>query len=73
MENQKLDVRSMFLLGSTMWIASLVMPTRMPSIGTMKMLTRNTDATAAKAAPRPASGWRPTLRKAAAASGISTR
>jgi hypothetical protein len=45
----------------------------MPSTGVIRMLTRNAAATAAKAAASPASGWRPTLMNAAAASGISTR
>ena len=72
-ENQRFAVSEMVLFGSTMWIASLVMPVRMPSTGTMKTFTRNTDATAAKPAASPASGWRPTLMKAAAARGISTR
>ena len=72
-ENQRFAVSEMLRFGSTMWIASFVIPWRMPSMGTMTTLTRNTAATAANAAASPASGWRPTLMKAAAASGISTR
>ena len=72
-ENQRFAVSVMFRFASTMWIASFVISVRMPSTGTMKTFTRNTDATAANPAASPASGWRPTLMKAAAARGISTR
>ena len=73
MENQTLAVRSMEIDGLTRWIASLVISVRMPSVGVIRTLTRNAAATAAKASARPARGWRPTLRKATPASGISTR
>ena len=36
-----------------MWIASFVIPVRMPSMGTMKTFTRNTAATAANARRQP--------------------
>ncbi len=73
MENQTLAARSMVRVGSTRRIASLVISVRMPSVGTMSTLTRKALATEAKPTARPASGWRPSERKAAAASGISTR
>ena len=72
-ENQTLAARSIEIAGLTRWIASLVISVRMPSTGTIRMLTRNAAATAAKAAASPASGCRPTLMNAAAASGIRTR
>ena len=64
-ENQTLAARSIEIVGFTRWIASLVISVRMPSTGTIRMLTRKAAATAAKAAARPASGCRPTLMKAA--------
>jgi hypothetical protein len=72
-ENQTFAARSIEMFGLTSRIASLVISGRMPSVGTIRMLTRTAEATAAKAAGRLASGCRPTLMKAAAASGISTR
>ena len=72
-ENHRLAVRSMLSDGLVRLIASLVISVRMPSTGTIRTFTRKAEATAAKAAASPASGWRPTLRKAAAASGINTR
>ena len=62
MENQRFDVREIERFGFRMWMASLVMPMRMPSSGLMKMLTVKTAATAENVAARPARGCRPTLR-----------
>ncbi len=59
--------------GFSRWMASLVISVRMPSSGLISTLTPKAAATPAKEAARPASGWRPTLMNAAAASGISTR
>ena len=72
-ENQKFAVNSIERDGSRMWIASFVMPVRMPSSGLIRMFTLKTAATPANDAARPASGCLPRLRNAAAASGISTR
>ena len=72
-ENQTLAARSIDRFGFTSRMASLVISVRMPSTGTISTFTRKAEATAAKAAASPASGCRPTLMKAAAASGISTR
>jgi hypothetical protein len=72
-ENHRLAVNEIDWAGLTRLTASLVMPVRMASSGLTKMLTLNTAATPANDAARPASGCRPTLRYAAAASGISTR
>ena len=72
-ENQKFAVRSIESAGFVSGMASLVMPVRMPSSGLIRMFTVKTAATPANDAARPASGCRPRLRNAAAASGISTR
>ena len=71
--NHRLATRSRLTLGSTRWAASLVMSVTTPSAGVSRMLTENAALTAPKAAAIPASGWRPTLMNAAAASGTSTR
>jgi FkbM family methyltransferase len=69
--NHWFDSSPTLLAGSTSAMASLVMPTRMPSTGTIRTFTRNAEATEAKPSARPARGWRPTLRNAAAANGIT--
>ena len=71
--NQRFEVRPMDTFGFIRWMASFVIPTRMPSSGLGNRLTLNTAATPANDAASPTSGFRPTLWKAAAASGISTR
>ena len=60
-------------LGSAMAMASLVTSVSRPSSGAMRMLTAKPALTPAYAAASPASGWRPTVRNAAAASGIRIR
>ena len=62
MENQRFDVSEMVTPGFMSAMASLVIPTSMPSSGLTKMLTLNTAATPANDAASPASGCRPTLR-----------
>ena len=52
---------------------SLVISTSMLSDGVMSRFTPKTAPTPAKAAASPASGWRPTERKAAAARGTRMR
>jgi hypothetical protein len=59
--------------GSTDRIASFVTSTSSASVGVTKMLTRKTAATPLKPAASPASGCRPRLWNAAAASGTRTR
>ncbi len=66
-------VTSMVRDGSTSAIDSFATSVMIPSIGAIRMLTPNAAPTPAKPAARPASGCRPMLWKAAAASGISTR
>ena len=71
--NQRLATRSRLTVGSTSCAASLVMSVTTPSAGVSRMLTANAALTAPNAAATPASGCRPTLMNAAAASGTSTR
>ena len=66
-ENRRLAVRSSDIVGLTMWMASLVSSVRTASSGLMIMFTLNAPATAANPTASPASGCRPTLRKAAPA------
>ncbi len=73
MPNHRFAVRSIETDGSTRAIASFVISVRTASVGVMRKLTPNPAATPAKAAASPASGCRPTLRNAAAPSGMSTR
>ncbi len=70
---KRLATRSILVFGSTSDAASLVMSVMTASAGTIRMLTPKAALTAPKPAAIPASGLRPTLRKAVAASGISTR
>ncbi len=55
-EKYKFAVRSMDIAGLTMWIASLAISVRMPSVGVMSKLTPKTAETPANAAAMPASG-----------------
>jgi hypothetical protein len=71
--NHRLLTRSTSTPGSTSAAASLVMSVMTASAGTIRMFTLNAALTAPNPAAMPASGWRPTLRNAVAASGISTR
>jgi hypothetical protein len=71
-ENQRFAVKPMVLEGSTRRTESLVNSVRTAFSGLM-MLTVKAAATAAKPVARPAMGWRPRLRIAVPASGISTR
>jgi len=71
--NQRFETRSSWTVGSTSWAASLAMSVTTPSAGVSRMLTENAALTAPKPAAIPASGCRPTLMNATAASGISTR
>ena len=54
-------------------MASFAISVIMASVGVSTMLTMKIVATPAKPAANPASGWRPTLANAAAASGIRIR
>ncbi len=71
--NHKLAVMSIERLGSTSAMESLVISVITASVGVMRKFTPKPPATPANAAAMPASGWRPTLMKAAAPSGMSTR
>src|SRR5262249_52914550 len=71
--NHQLAVMDTLRLGFMRWMASLVMPWRMPSRGFTRRLTPNTEATPAKDAASPTNGLRPTLKEAAAPNGIRTR
>ena len=55
------------------WIDSFVISVIIASDGVMSRFTPKIAPTPAKAAAMPASGWRPTLRKAAAPSGTRMR
>ena len=70
---KKLAVTSIVADGSTRAIDSFATSVMIPSIGAISRLTPNAAPTPAKPAARPASGCRPMLWKAAAASGIRTR
>ena len=70
---KRLPTTLIWAAGFTVRIASLVTSTSSASVGVTKTFTRNTAATPEKPAAKPASGWRPMLWKAAAASGTSTR
>jgi hypothetical protein len=66
------------LLARSMWfsllpLVSFVISTSTPSSGVIRKFTPNPAATPANAAASPASGFRPTLLKAAAPNGMSTR
>ena len=73
MPKYRFAARSIVASGSTRPLASFVISVRTPSSGVIRKFTPNPAATPAKAAAIPASGWRPTLRNAAAPSGIRTR
>lgn len=61
------------MLGSTSCADSFAMSVTTPSAGVMRTFTPNAALTAPNAAAMPASGWRPTLMNATAASGMRTR
>ena len=65
--------RSISRPGSASAAASLVISVSTPSSGVIRKFTPKPAATPANAAAIPASGLRPTLMKATAPSGISTR
>src|SRR5262245_9332596 len=72
-ENHRLAVKSIDLVGSTMWMASLVSSVKTASSGLIIILTEKALATAAKPIARPASGFLLMVRKAAPANGMRTR
>ena len=69
----RLAARSMLASGPASAAASLVISVSTPSSGVIRKFTPKPAATPANAAAIPASGWRPTLMKATAPRGISTR
>ena len=72
MPKNRFAARSISAFGSTSADASLVISVSTPSSGVIRKFTPKPAATPANAAAMPASGWRPTLRNAAAPRGIST-